>query len=113
MTKSAVASMSRANARELAPFGISVNALSPGGIMVESGNWGTVMNGYFRECGLDPSDPHDAVKLGKIKMGAEQTAWMERYGLVDEYGKAITWLGSKANSFMTGANINVDGGSNF
>jgi 3-oxoacyl-[acyl-carrier protein] reductase len=113
MTKSAVVSMSRANAKEFAPFGIAVNVISPGGIMVEGGNWGDVMNGYFAEAGLDRTNPYDAVKLGKIKFGAEGTVWMDRYGNVDEYGDAIAFIGSKANSFMTGANINIDGGSNF
>lgn len=113
MTKSAVASMSRANAKEFAPFGISVNVLSPGGIMVEGGNWGEIMNGYFAETGLDPTNPYDALKLQTIKFGTEDTAFMERIGFVDEYGKALTWLGSQANSYITGANINVDGGSNF
>lgn len=112
MMKSALVSMSRANAKEFAPFGISVNLLSPGAIMVEGGNWGEVMNRYFEEAGLDPKNPYDAVKLNKIKFGSEG-GWMNRHGLVDEYGAALVFLGSKANSFMTGANVNVDGGSNF
>ena len=115
MTKAAVVSMSHANAKEFASFGISVNVLSPGTIMVEGGNWCTVMNGYFEEAGLDPTNPYDVLKLGKLKFGGGEgnNAWMDRAGLVDEYGKAITWLGSRANSYMTGANINVDGGTNF
>ncbi|HKT54850.1 MAG TPA: hypothetical protein VJP88_10400, partial [Caulobacteraceae bacterium] len=87
--------------------------LSPGGIMVEGGNWGEVMNKYFADAGLDPANPADAQKLGRIKFGAEDSAWMGRYGLVDEYGAVITFLGARTNSFMTGANINLDGGSNF
>lgn len=39
MTKAALVSMSHANAKEFAPFGILVNVLSPGSIMVEGGNW--------------------------------------------------------------------------
>lgn len=113
MAKSAVVAMSRANAKEFAPFGISVNLLSPGGIMVENGNWGEVMNGYFAEAGLDPANPYDALKLQKIKFGTEDTAFMERIGAVDEYGAAIAWFGSRANSYITGANINIDGGTNF
>ncbi len=115
MTKAAVVSMSHANAKEFAPFGISVNVLSPGTIMVEGGNWGEVMNGYFKEAGLDPTNPYDVLMLGSLKFGGGggDTAWMARAGLVDEYGKAIAWLGSQANSYMTGANVNVDGGSNF
>ena len=113
MCKAAVNSLSRANAKEFAPFGISVNVLSPGGIMVEGGNWGEVMNRYFEEAGLDPTDPADAMKLSRIKFGSDEGAWMQRYGLVDEYGAAIAFLGSKANSYMTGANVNLDGGGNF
>ena len=112
MMKAALVSMSNANAKEFAPFGISVNLLSPGGIMVEGGNWGDVMNRYFEEAGLDRTNPYDAVKLNKVKFGGDG-CWMDRHGLVDEYGTAIVFLGSKANSFMTGANVNIDGGSNF
>lgn len=112
MTKSAVVSMSKANAQEFAPFGISVNVLSPAGIMVEGGNWGEVMNGYFAKAGLDPTDPTSPVKLAKIQFGGEAT-WMERYGLIDEYAAAIVFLASRANSYMTGANLNIDGGSRF
>ena len=116
MTKAAVASMSRANAHEFAPFRIAVNVLSPGAIMVEGGNWGTVINGYFAETGLDPNSPYDALKMQKLKFGGGEegtSAWMQRLGGVDEYGKAIAWLGSKANSYMTGSNVNIDGGSDF
>ena len=112
MMKSALVAMSKANAKEVAPFGISVNLLSPGGIMVEGGNWGEVMNRYFEEAGLDRTNPYDAVKLNKIKFGGDG-CWMDRHGLIDEYGAAIVFFGSKANSYMTGADINVDGGSNF
>lgn len=113
MTKSALVSMSHANAREFAPFGISVNVLSPGSIMVEGGNWGEVINGYFAKTGLDPTNPYDALKMQRETFGNDESAWMARIGYVDEYGAAIAFLGSKANSYMTGANINVDGGSNF
>jgi len=115
MTKSAVVSMSRANAKEFAPLGISVNVLSPGSIMVEGGNWGEIINGYFQELGLDPNSPYDVLKMQKAKFneGESDMTWMERIGYVDEYGAAIAFLGSKANSYMTGANINIDGGSSF
>jgi 3-oxoacyl-[acyl-carrier protein] reductase len=110
MTKSAVVSMSRANAREFAPFGILVNILSPGSIMVEGGNWGEIMNGYFKQTGLDPTNPYDALKMQRQMFGGDETNWMQRIGYVDEYGAAIAWLGSKANSYMTGANVHVNGG---
>ncbi len=112
MTKSAVVSMSKAMAQEFAPHGISVNVLSPAGIMVEGGNWGEVMNGYFEKAGLDRTDPKSPVKLARTQFGSE-SAWMDRYGMIDEYATAIAFLASRANSYMTGANVNVDGGSFF
>ena len=84
--------------------------------MVEGGNWGEVINSYFAETGLDPNSAFDALKMQKIKFGGGDegtSAWMQRLGYVDEYGKAIAWLGSKANSYMTGSNVNIDGGSDF
>ena len=112
MCKAALNYMSKSNAKEFAPFGISVNLLSPGGIMVDGGNWGEVMNRYFEEAGLDRTNPFHAVELNKIKFGGEG-CWMGRHGLIDEYGSTIVFMGSKANSYMTGADVNVDGGGNF
>ncbi len=115
MTKAALVSMSYANAKEFAPLGILVNVLSPGSIMVEGGNWGEVINSYFAKTGLDPNSPYDALKMQSQMFGdgAGEAVWTKRIGYVDEYGAAIAWLGCKANSYMTGANVNVDGGSNF
>lgn len=112
MTKTAVVSMSRAMANEFAPLGISVNILSPGSIMVEGGNWGEVINSYFEKTGLDPNSATDALKMQREMFGGD-TNWMQRIGYVDEYGAAIAWLGSRINSYMTGADINIDGGANF
>ena len=36
-----------------------------------------------------------------------------RAGLPDEIGCVIAFLASRRNSYMTGANVNVDGGSDF
>ncbi|QIG80652.1 SDR family NAD(P)-dependent oxidoreductase [Stakelama tenebrarum] len=113
MVKSALNSWSQAMARELGEDNILVNVMSPGAIMVESGNWGEIMNGYFEKYGLDPKSPQDAFKLSKLHFGAEDSVWTNRYGYTDEYARVLTFMGSKANSYMSGANINVDGGTNF
>ena len=33
--------------------------------------------------------------------------------LIEEIGQVIAFLASRVNSYMTGANVNVDGGSDF
>ena len=40
-------------------------------------------------------------------------AQMPRAGDPKEIGAVIAFVGSRVNSYMTGANINVDGGSDF
>ena len=40
-------------------------------------------------------------------------AYMPRAGDPDEIGPVIAVVGSRRNSYMTGADINVDGGSDF
>jgi NAD(P)-dependent dehydrogenase (short-subunit alcohol dehydrogenase family) len=40
-------------------------------------------------------------------------AHLPRAGLLDEMGSVVAFLASRRNSYMTGANINVDGGSDF
>ena len=40
-------------------------------------------------------------------------AHLPRAGLPDEIGPVVAFLASRRNSYMTGANINVDGGSDF
>ena len=40
-------------------------------------------------------------------------AHLPRAGDPDEIGPVIAFVASRLNSYMTGANINVDGGSDF
>jgi len=40
-------------------------------------------------------------------------AFLGRAGDPSEIGPVIAFLGSKVNSYMTGADVNVDGGSDF
>ena len=40
-------------------------------------------------------------------------AHLPRAGDPSEIGPVIAFVGSRVNSYMTGANVNVDGGSDF
>lgn len=87
--KAGVNHLSRALAAELAPYGIRVNSLAPGGIMTN----------MVREF-LKTPDGKAAVASVPLKRFAE----------VEEYNGPLLLLASDASSYMTGAVIMVDGG---
>ncbi len=93
-SKAALRSLARTAASELAPAGISVNAVSPGPIETP----------LYGKLGMS----QDQVKgfseglIGKIALG--------RFGRSDEVAKAALFLASDDSSFMTGEEIVVDGG---
>ena len=56
----------------------------------------------------------DPVQVNQwIKENYAEPADLGRAGLVEEIGAVIAFLASKRNSYMTGADVNVDGGSYF
>jgi 3-oxoacyl-[acyl-carrier protein] reductase len=107
--KAAMTSMSKNLSQTLAPEGILVNTVSPGSFVSEG------LKGYLRslppERGIDPDDLHDAMRAITEDFG--HPAYMGRAGDPREIGPVIAFLGSRINSYMTGADVNVDGGSDF
>ena len=91
ITKSGVRTMMRGMARELAPLGISVNAIAPGivGVGMAKRQWDT-----------DPDYRRRAEKA--IPLGNLQTA--------ESVANALLFLCSDASDYMTGATLLVDGG---
>ena len=83
---------------ELAPFGIQVNAVAPGGIATP----GTSVVETAPDSGVD-MDAMMATFLAKIPM--------RRMGEPDEIGKVVLFLVSDMASYMTGRQIIVDGGA--
>ena len=53
----------------------------------------------------------DAMRVIEEDFG--HPAHLPRAGAPQEIGPVIVFVGSKRNSYMTGANVNVDGGSDF
>ncbi len=87
-SKGALVMFSKALAQELGPSGIRVNCVSPGCI-------DTQMNaGYSEE---ERRDLEERTPLG-------------RFGRPEEIGKAVAFLASEKASFITGADLLVDGG---
>jgi len=107
--KSALTSVSKNLAKTLAPEGILVNTVSPGTFL--TGGLRRWIKGMSADRGVDPSDLEDLNRLIREDFGSPSD--LGRVGLPDEIGAVIAFLASRANSYMTGADVNVDGGSDF
>jgi 3-oxoacyl-[acyl-carrier protein] reductase len=103
--KAALTSISKNLSLLLAPDEIMVNVVSPGSIASEA------LVGWAESFGVDGADPY--ALMAAIDKHFGHPAHMPRAGLPDEIGPVVAFLASRRNSYMTGANINVDGGSDF
>jgi 3-oxoacyl-[acyl-carrier protein] reductase len=108
-SKAALASVSKNLSKSLAPEGILVNTVSPGTIVTAS--FTENLRDVFLERGLDASDPYDVMRW--IDEVFHQPADLGRAGLPEEIATVVAFLASRRNGYVTGANINVDGGSDF
>jgi NAD(P)-dependent dehydrogenase (short-subunit alcohol dehydrogenase family) len=107
--KAALTSLTKNLSLSLAPDGILVNCVSPGSFNSAG------MRGYIdalpRERGADPDDLYDVMRIITEDFG--HPAHLGRAGDPTEIGPVIAFAGSRINTYMTGADINVDGGSDF
>lgn len=98
-TKGAILAFVRALAWELAPFGIRVNSVSPGSV-------DTPM--------LRGDVTTEAERLGRsfdsVKAEREAEQALGRWAVPEEIAEAVYFLASDAASFVTGADLLVDGG---
>jgi len=91
--KAAEHSFVRSLAREVAPNGVTVNAVAPGSIMWTGGGW-------HRRQQADPDGIAEFVRR-EMPLG--------RFGTPDEVASVVTFLCSKQASLVNGASIPVDG----
>lgn len=106
--KAMVNSISKNLALLLAPEEILVNVVSPGSVASEA------LVGWARSVGVDGPEGVDPYRLmDAIAEHFGHPAQLPRAGLPDEVGAVAAFLASRRNSYMTGANVNVDGGSDF
>jgi 3-oxoacyl-[acyl-carrier protein] reductase len=103
--KAMVNSVSKNLSLLLAKDEILVNVVSPGSISSEA------LRGWADSVGVDGSDPY--ALMAAIDEHFGHPAHLPRAGLVSEIAPVAAFLASRRNSYMTGANVNVDGGSDF
>ena len=108
-SKAAMTSVTKNLAKSLAPDGILVNTVSPGTIVTAS--FTENLRPVFEKAGLDPADPYDVMRW--IEDVYHQPADLGRAGLPEEVAALVAFLASRRNGYVTGANVNVDGGSDF
>ncbi len=89
-TKGAVSALTRGLAVEYAPFGIRVNALAPG----------------FIETALTER----VLRVPQFSKALIEQTPMRRFGSTEEVAKAALFFASDDSSFVTGAELAVDGG---
>ncbi len=93
-SKAAVTNISMTLAKELAPFGIRVNAISPGPIATP----------IFDKMGM-PAEQKD-----EMATAIGQMVPLGRFGTPDEIASAATYLASDKASYITGVQYKIDGG---
>jgi 3-oxoacyl-[acyl-carrier protein] reductase len=108
-SKAAVTSIAKNLAKSLAPDGILVNAVCPGTIVTAS--FTENLKDVFAAENLDPTDPNDV--MAWIDKTFHQPADLGRAGVPDEVASLTAYLVSRRNGYVTGACVNVDGGSDF
>ena len=107
--KSALSSFTKNLAKSLGPEGILVNCVCPGTIVTAS--FTELLKDSLAADGLDSADPNDVMRWVERTFG--HPCDIGRAGLPEEIASATTYLASRRNGYVTGATINVDGGSDF
>jgi 3-oxoacyl-[acyl-carrier protein] reductase len=104
-SKAALASITKNLARSLAVDGILVNAVAPGPVLT-----GPIQSAVRAAQG-DPNDRFDAYRVMSERYGSAVD--LGRVADPGEVAEVVAFCASAANTYMTGAHLNVDGGSDF
>ncbi|EID13472.1 short-chain type dehydrogenase/reductase [Mycobacterium xenopi RIVM700367] len=108
-SKAALTSVTKNLSKSLAKDGILVNCVCPGTIVTAS--FTEALKGTLATEGLDAENPYDVMKW--IDHNFHQPCDLGRAGLPEEIASITAYLVSRRNGYVTGATVNVDGGSDF
>lgn len=107
--KAALSSVTKNLSKSLAKDGILVNCVCPGTIVTAS--FTEQLHDILAADGLDASNPRDVMTW--INNNFHQPCDLGRAGLPEEVASITAYLASRRNGYVTGATVNVDGGSDF
>ncbi|MFB5674800.1 SDR family oxidoreductase [Paenibacillus terreus] len=97
--RTGVAGLTKTLSQELAPYGILINTVAPGRIETD------------RIVQLDSKKAEQqGVPLEQIQERSQAEIPLGRYGTPEEFAKAVVFLLSGANTYLTGTTLVVDGG---
>lgn len=109
--KSGLNGLSRNMAAALASTGILVNTVTPGVFRTEA------LVDFMQATGVtdryDPDNPEDVWNWMRDVNGGRHAGVVGRVALPEEICPLLLLLGSRLNSYIVGANIPVDGGTDF
>lgn len=108
-SKAALSSFTKNLSKSLGPEGILVNCVCPGTIV--SASFTELLRDVLAAEGLNSADPHDVMTWVERTYG--HPCDLGRAGLPEEIASATAYLASRRNGYVTGATVNVDGGSDF
>jgi 3-oxoacyl-[acyl-carrier protein] reductase len=91
-SKAAVATFTKAMSKELGPKGIRVNAVDPGMIATSF---------------------HDTFTKPEVRTNVANATPLRRQGKAEEVADLVAYLASPESSFITGTNIDINGGTYF
>lgn len=103
-SKAAIGGLTRAAAKDLAPFGIRVNAVSPGFV-----GPGPMWERQVAEQARVPS-PYYADEVAAVAEQMIGSVPLRRYGSADEVAATVLFLLSGGAGFITGTEIEISGG---
>jgi 2-dehydro-3-deoxy-D-gluconate 5-dehydrogenase len=99
-SKGGLNSFTKAAALEYAPFGITVNAVAPGGVQTPGAV--AILRRFGQQMGVESLDVVSAEFAKRIPLGR----WTEP----EDIGRTVWFLASRAADYITGQILYVDGG---
>ncbi len=99
-SKGGLNALTKAAALEYAPFGITVNAIAPGGVRTPGSL--PVRRHFGHQMGIEAIEAVDTEFAKRIPLG--------RWAEPEDIGRAVWFLASRAAEYITGQVLYVDGG---